>query len=92
MTKEILIREIANKTGMTQGNVITVLEGYADVVIETLTKDSNDKVVLPNLGTFKVRDVAERSGKSVLTGEPWTKPAHKKLHFDLSSAAKEAIV
>ena len=92
MTKNDLIREISNKTGITQGNVITVMDTYANVVIDTLSNDENEKVILPNLGAFKVRSAAERKGTSPLTGEPWVKPAHKKLHFDLSSIAKEAVV
>lgn len=92
MTKNDLIREIANRTGVTQGNVTSVLNTYADVVIDVLSENEKEKVILPNLGTFKIRSAAERKGKSPITGETWIKPAHKKLNFSLSSTVKEVIV
>lgn len=91
MTKHEMIRRVAAESGITQPNVEKVLEAYSQVVFDTLLGDDTEKVVLPNLGSFKVKEIKEKSGVSNFSGEKWTNPAHKKLYFKLSSMSKETI-
>ena len=91
MKKNEMIKSISAKIeGMTQKDVDAVLSAYAEVVVETLAANRDEKITLPNLGTFKVKHVAERSGVATLGGDkPWTKPAHDEITFKISGAIKE---
>lgn len=92
MTKTEMIRKVSEVSGLSQKDVDTVITAYADTVINTLTADRDEKVTLGSLGTFKVKNVPERTGKIMLgekKGEPWTKPAHDEITFKVSSGVKE---
>lgn len=65
-----------------------VLVSFAEVVYETL-KNEDDKIKLSDLGTFQVKHVPERKGKSALNGKEWCKPAHRELVFKPTSTKKE---
>lgn len=72
-----------------QKNVEAVLTAFAEVVIETLMNDKNEKIPLPKLGTFSIKDVSERKGISAL-GEhkAWVKPAHSEIKFKINKNLK----
>ena len=91
MIKSEFIRRVSKTTGVTQKNVALVLDGLADTIIDILTEDNSEKVSLPYLGAFKLKKVNERSGISQITGNKWTKPAYKKLCFEVSPIVKETI-
>ncbi len=89
MVKNELIRTIGEKVGVAQKDVDAVLTAFAEVVTETLASDKDEKIVLPSLGTFKVKAVPERRGISTL-GEKkeWVKPAHEEITFKISKNVK----
>ena len=90
MQKEKLCQEIARRLDdCTRADVKVLLETYAEVVLETLSNDKNETVILPGLGKFSVKDVPEKSGVSPFDGKAWTKPAHSELKFTVVSSAKE---
>ena len=71
-------------------DVETVLAAYADVVIEKLESNNADKVILPGLGSFKVKDVPERKGVSALGDKKvWVKTAHREICFKITKSVKE---
>ena len=91
MTKQEMIKAVNEKVeGATNKLVDDVLKAYAEVVFETLGKDKNEKVTLPNIGTFSVKEVPERRGISAL-GEKkeWVKPAHSEIAFKIIKSVKE---
>ncbi len=91
MTKAEMIKEVSSRVeNVNQTKVDEVLAAYADVVIETLAKNKDEKITLPALGTFSVKYVPERSGIAALAGgKAWTKPAHDELQFKIIRSAKE---
>lgn len=93
MTKAHLIKTIETKVQpVNQKEIDAVLAAFADVVTETLSKDKTEKVSLPGLGTFKVKDVPERTGIVQMgenKGSTWTKPAHSEITFKISKNVKE---
>lgn len=88
MKKQDLMRTIASKTGFSQKDINTVLEAYADTIIETLSNDKEEKVVLPNIGTFKVKNVAARDGVSAINGKAWHTDEHSEIVFKVLKALK----
>lgn len=90
MTKLEMLKAVAEKAETTQKVVDEVLASYVDVVVETLKSDKDEKITLPNIGTFRVKHVAEKHGVATL-GEKkeWTKPAHDEITFKISKSVKE---
>lgn len=91
MNKNEIFKAVADKvTELKTKDVEAVLVAYSDVVVETLKDNNAEKVVLPGLGSFKIRDVSERKGVSALGGKKeWVKPAHKEICFKISKNAKD---
>lgn len=90
MLKNELLKKVSKESGLTQKDVDLALSAFVNVVIETFNKDKEEKITLYNLGTFKVKNVAEKRGISSL-GEKkeWVKPAHSELVFKVNSSVKE---
>jgi len=92
MTKAEMIKEVSSRVeNVNQAKVDEVLAAYADVVTETLTKNKDDKIALPGLGTFSVKHVPERRGKILLgdrAGEDYVVAAHKEPKFKMSKSFK----
>ena len=91
MTKNEMIKAVSERVdGATNKLVDEVLKAYADVVVDTLSDNRDEKVSIGNLGTFKVKHVPERSGVAALAGgKEWTKPAHDEICFKISKSVKE---
>lgn len=91
MNKNEVVAAIVEKVETLKAkDVETVLAAYADVVIEKLENNNAEKVVLPGLGSFKVKDVPERKGVSALGNKKeWSKPAHKEICFKITKSVKE---
>ncbi len=90
MTKTELVMLLADRTKLTQKNVIEVLDGFRDIVIETLSED-DEKVAISGFGTFEVRLRPARKGKNPRTGEEIVIPEQKSVGFLPSKAMKDAL-
>lgn len=91
MVKNEMLKLVAEKASMTQKEIETALSAYVDVVTETLTKDSKEKIALGNLGNFKVKEVPERRGiirMGARTGEEYVTPAHSEITFKMNKSTK----
>lgn len=91
MNKNEMIKAVSERVdGATNKLVDEVLKAYADVVFETLKNDKAEKITLPNIGNFFVKEVPERRGISTL-GEKkeWVKPAHSEIAFKITKSVKE---
>lgn len=93
MTKTDLITAIANRVdGAKKGDITVIIDTYAEVITDTLKKDSTEAVPVGKLGKFKVKDVPERTGKIMLgerAGETYVTPAHQEITFKMSKTAKQ---
>ena len=89
MNKQELVRTMAEKSELTQGDVKKVLEAFQETVLEAL--QAGDKVQLVGFGSFEVVETAERKARNPQTGEEITVPAGVRPKFKFSKNAKEFI-
>jgi nucleoid DNA-binding protein len=92
MTKQDLLRGICTKVeGATQKDVAVIIDALTEVVRETLADNHEEKVTLPGLGYFKVKEVPERSGVIRMgerAGEEYVVEAHSEITFKMSKTGK----
>ncbi|MEM0897995.1 MAG: HU family DNA-binding protein [Verrucomicrobiota bacterium] len=62
VTKRDLQIEISNDTGMTQQQVLDVVQSLIDKITHSLAK--GDEVVLRNFGSFQVRETKQKIGRN----------------------------
>lgn len=86
MNKTELIREIANRTGLSQAKVKEVLGAEETVIIEALL--NGDKVSLVGFGTYEAVDRPARERRNPQTGEYKMCPAYKAPKFKFSATIK----
>ena len=89
MNKNELITAMATKSGLTKKEAGTALASLIDGIIESLK--ASERVTIPSLGTFEVRERAAREGKNPRTGETVKIPAKKLPAFKAAKALKEAV-
>lgn len=89
MKKDELITKLAETTELSKKDVNKVLEALGDVVTEALKAD--DKVTLPALGNFQVKERAARQGRNPHTGETIQIAAAKVPSFKVAKPLKDAL-
>ena len=62
VTKRDLQVEISNETGLTQQQVLDVVQSLIDKITHSLA--SGDEVVLRNFGSFQVRETKQKIGRN----------------------------
>lgn len=89
MTKSELIKDVAERTGLTQVDSEKAINGVLDAITEALA--AGDRVSLVGFGTFEVRDRAARRGINPRTKEPMDIPASKNPAFKAGKGLKDAV-
>lgn len=89
MTKQQLIEEISEHTGLRRSEAKKAVEGAMEVITKALV--SGENVYLRGFGTFAVRNVGERKARIVATGEACIVPAHRTVKFKPSNELKIAL-
>ena len=89
MNKAELITAMAAKADLTKDHTTAALATLLSTITETLT--AGDKVAIPNLGTFEVKQHAARTGHNPRTGETVEIAAKKVPAFKPAKALKEAV-
>jgi len=89
VTKTELIAALAAKAKMSKSSVETVINCFAEIVAETLTK--GEKITLVGFGSFEVVERAARNGINPLTKKPIKIAAKKAPKFKAGKALKDAI-
>jgi len=89
MTKNELVRELAEDFELPRKQVAEMMESILDKMTEVLK--SGDKVQLTPFGQFKIRDRAARVARNPQTGEPVNVPAKRVLKFIPGKPLKEAV-
>ena len=91
MVKNEMLALVAEKAEMTKVDIDKVLKAFEEVVTATLAEDKEEKITLGGLGSFKVKQVSERSGIIQMgdrKGESYTTPAHEEITFKMNKSAK----
>ena len=80
---------MAAKADLTKDQSTAALAALLSTITETLT--AGDKVAIPNLGTFEVKQHAARTGHNPRTGETVEIAAKKVPAFKAAKALKDAV-
>ena len=89
MNKQELISKIAEKASISKKDAASALTALTTTITEELK--SGEKVAIPSLGTFEVRERAARTGKNPRTGEAVEIAAKKLPAFKAAKALKDAV-
>jgi DNA-binding protein HU-beta len=89
MNKQELISKIAEKASISKKGAAAALTALTATITEELK--SGEKVAIPSLGTFEVRERAARTGKNPRTGEAVEIAAKKLPAFKAAKALKDAV-
>jgi DNA-binding protein HU-beta len=89
MTKNELVRELAEDFELPRKQVGELMEAILDKITNTLK--AGDKVQLTPFGQFRIRDRAARIARNPQTGEPVKVPAKRVLKFTAGKPLKEAV-
>ena len=89
MNKAELITAIADKAGLSKKDAEKALNGFVDVVTDTLKKD--DKIQLVGFGSFEVRQRAKKEGINPQTKAKIIIPASKHPVFKAGKALKDSV-
>ena len=89
MNKQELISKIAEKASISKKDAAAALTALTATITEELK--SGEKVAIPSLGTFEVRERAARIGKNPRTGEAVEIAAKKLPAFKAAKALKDAV-
>lgn len=89
MNKTQQIEKISNKLNVSKKQADLILATVAETIREGL--ETEGKIRISDLGTFEVRDRAERKGRNPQTGEEIKIAASKTIAFKATKALKEAF-
>lgn len=84
-----LVREVAEKAGLTQAQAGKAVSALLDTITATLA--AGERVILIGFGTFEVRERQARSGFNPKTREPLEIAATTAPAFSAGSALKNAV-
>ena len=80
---------LAERLEVSKKDAKNIYNVFSDVILETIK--SGKKFAINGIGTLRIEDVPERTGRNPQTGESAVFPAHKTVKFKASSAIKEKI-
>lgn len=89
MNKQELISKIAEKAGISKKDAGVALTALTATITEELK--AGEKIAIPNLGTFEVRERAARTGHNPRTGETVEISAKRIPAFKAAKALKDAV-
>lgn len=89
MTKEDLIKVIAEKAESTQAESKKFLEATLESIAGSLM--DGEKISLNGFGIFDVKETNARQGRNPKTGEAVSIPASKKPTFKFGKPIKDAV-
>ena len=87
--KADIVDRIAELTGYPKTQVAMCYDLLFELVGEALI--ANDKVTVPNFGTFQISERPARVGRNPATGEPINIAASKSVRFKVSKNLKDRL-
>lgn len=89
MTKAELVAKVAEEAGTTKAQAERCVNSFVEALVEALAK--GERVALPGLGVFNVKERAARKGRNPRTGEEITISARKVVTFHAAKVLKEKV-
>ena len=91
MTKSEMVKKLAESWGgISNRQADDNLTTFVDFITKTVKKEKALKI--PNLGTFRLRQLKARTGRNPQTGAPMRIPARKKVGFSAAKVFKESVL
>ena len=91
MTKSEMVKKLAETwDGIPNRQADTYLKDLVEFISKTVKKDKVLKI--PDLGTFRLRQMKARIGRNPQTGAELKIPARKKVGFTPAKVFKESIL
>jgi len=87
--REALAQKIAEKFDLPKKTAVEILNYFTELVSQNLKQ--GNKIKLPGLGTFKVRERKARTAINPKTGEKISVPATKVTKFTPAKELKELV-
>jgi predicted histone-like DNA-binding protein len=89
MKKPDVIKQVADVSGLTQGDANKAIKALVKVIQSTLK--NGGVISLSGLGSFRVKTTKAKQGRNIKTKEPIPIPAGKKVSFKPTAILKEII-
>jgi DNA-binding protein HU-beta len=91
MTKSEMAKHLAASWGgISTRQADAGLSSLIELISKTVKREKVLKI--PNLGTFRLRQLKARTGRNPQTGEPLKLPARRKVGFTPAKGFKETIL
>jgi DNA-binding protein HU-beta len=87
--KAELVERVAELTGYPKTQVAMTYDLLFELMTEALGAD--EKITVPNFGTFQVSERPARTGRNPATGEPIEISASKSVRFKVSRNLKDSL-
>ena len=89
MTKAELVAKVAEEAGVKKATAERCVNAGIGALADALAK--GERIALPGLGVFHVKERKARKGRNPRTGEEITIPARKVVTFTAAKALKEKL-
>lgn len=89
MTKQQIIEQLSDRTGLRRSDAKRAVESMMDILSQSFIAGEN--VYLRGFGTFSVRQVKRKKARIVSTGEECIVQPHKAVKFNASTELKKAL-
>ena len=89
ITKKELVDKIAEKTGVTQSTVKTIVQEFLDEITSEVAK--SNRLEFRDFGIFEVKERAARISQNPKTLEPVEVPAKRTVKFKMGRLMREGM-
>jgi DNA-binding protein HU-beta len=89
MRKQDLVKSVAGKTNMPEGQVSNVVQATFDAIRDSLA--GGEEVTITGFGSFRISERGAREGRNPQTGERITIPPRKSPSFRPGTQLKRAV-
>lgn len=89
MTKKEIVDQLVNNEGIASSTANKAVTATINAIAGAIS--SGESVFLRGLGTLKVREVAEKTGRNISKNEPVVIPAHLAVKFIPAAEVKSKL-
>jgi DNA-binding protein HU-beta len=89
MTKSELVAKVTEKTSLKKAEAEKVVDALVSTLAEAIAK--GERIAIPSLGVFNVKQRKEKKGRDPKTGKEIKIPARKVVVFTTAKSLKEAV-
>ena len=91
MTKKEIVKEIADRIGLTQLKTKEIVQMTFDAIVETLVESEDHRIELRNFGVFEVKQRAARKARNPRTGDRVDVPPKNVVTFKPGKKMEERV-